>query len=290
MGGARVPAGGQAGDAVSRVDFCVTTMDRPRALARVLLSVAEHHPGAPVHIADQSERFDPNGHERLAERLRKAGLREPPTVHRLPFDCGVSAARNHLADSTLGEYKLLLDDDFELTERTEVEAMVGLLDAHPRAGVVGGGVTRDGRVRNVGTRLERWGSELRQLPTEGRFNERDGLRFERVDCVPLFALMRGEVFRNARWDPELKTAGEHLDFFLRLREAGYEVLYAPDVTVDHPPTEADERYRQLRQRDEFLKRMLAKHGLRRLRAINGSVFELGDHGELTRRREEPVSG
>jgi hypothetical protein len=264
------------------IDYCVTTMDRPRALERLLLSIAAHRPEASIHVADQSESFDPARHDGLAERLRKAGFRERPVVHRLPFDCGVAAARNHLLDSTPSKYKLSLDDDFLFTKRTNVDAMARLLDAHSEAGVVGGCVTRNGQVRNVGTNFERCGdASLRQLLPAGPFEEYGGIRFRRTDCVPLFVLMREELFAHLRWDPDLKTGGQHFDFFLRMQATPYSVLYTPDVAVDHPPIEAGPSYRRLRSRGEFLGQMLVKHRLTRLQAVNGTVFELRPDGQLT---------
>jgi GT2 family glycosyltransferase len=265
---------------MSRIDYCVTTMDRPQALERLLLSLAAHRPEAGVHVADQSESFDAEGHERLAERLLAAGLCQVPTIHRLPFDCGLSAARNHLVDSTPGAYKLALDDDFVFDERTDVDAMARLLDAFPTVGVVGGSVSRNGRIRNVGTLLRKCEGSLCQLPVADPLKEHGGVRFRRTDCVPMFALMRREVFSHVRWDPALKVAGEHFDFFLRLSETSFTVLHTPDAIVDHPPIDAEPGYRLLRWRGELLARMLNKHGLTRIEAINGVVTELRPDGEL----------
>lgn len=266
---------------MTTVDYCVTTMDRPHALERLLLSIAAHRPDASVHVADQSESFDWGWHEKLAERLREAGLQERPVVHRLPFDCGISAARNHLVDASPGEYKLSLDDDFLFTERTDIDALVRLLVAHPEAGLVGGCVTSDGKVRHVGTRFERRDATLLQLPHDGVFGEHAGLRIKQTDCIPLFVLMRKDLFSHLRWDPRLKTGGAHFDFFLRLPETPYHVLYTPDIAIDHPRTEAGSSYRQMRARDEFLSQMLAKHGLVRVKTLNGTIFQRLPDGGLT---------
>lgn len=262
------------------VDFCITTMNRPEALERLLISIAESHPEASIHIADQSVGFDPRRHERMAARLQETGLRIRPTIHRLPFDCGVSVARNHLVDSSTGRYKLILDDDFAFTDQTDVEAMTLLLEARPDAGVVGGSVARRGKVVNVGTRFEKSEGSLRQLAADSPFEEHSGIRFQQTDCVPNFILARRDIFGDVRWDPDLKTSAEHFDFFLRLRATPYVVLYAPDTIVDHPPAESDIDYGRLRRRGEFVKRMLVKHDAARLKAINGTVMELHPDGHL----------
>lgn len=270
---------------MTAVDYCITTIDRPRALERMLLSIATHRPEASIHVADQSEAFDAAAHERLAERLAEAGLRHPPTVHRLPFDCGVSAARNHLVESTPSEYKLVVDDDGVFTEHTDVDAMVALLEAVPEAGAIGLTVYGEGGTVSVGTRLERRGATLRQFVDEEPFEERAGIRFKRVDCLPNCVLARRELFDDVRWDPVLKTAAEHFDFFLRMQETPHSALYAPDVSGKHPSLDVDPHYKKLRWRGEFLKLMLVKHGLTRLEMPNGVAWELGTDGELVRRTD-----
>lgn len=266
---------------MTRVAFCVTTIERPAALEAMLLSIAAHRPDASVHVADQSEEVEPTAYEALGSRLREAGLRRPLTLHRLPFDCGLSAARNHLVESTPEEYKLILDDDFLFTERTDVDALTQLLDGMPEAGVVGGGVVRGGRLRHVGTVLRRDGRTVRQVPATNPPEEHDGVRFVRVHCVPNFALIRGELFEQMRWDPALKIAGEHIDFFLRLQQTQFAVLYAPDVTVDHQPKQPHPGYRRLRLRGEFIKQVLLKHDIDRLERAGGGIAEFRPDGSLT---------
>lgn len=270
---------------MNRVAYCITTMKRPQALERLLLSIAAHRPEASVHVADQNENFDDAYYESLAGKLTEAGLAEGLAVYSLPFDCGVSAARNFLADSTPHEYKLILDDDFVFTDDTDIDALVRLLDAYPEAGAAGGSVIRGGSVRNGGSRLEKRGACLFELPIRDPLEEHDGIRFWRTNCVPVFVLMREELCAQVQWDPNLKTAGEHFDFFLRMEETPYVVLHAPDVTVDHPPIEAEPSYRQLRLRGEFLKRMMRKHDIVRQQVVDGTVTELGPDGELTRYSE-----
>ncbi len=266
---------------MSDIAFCITTMERPAALEAMLLSIAEHQPDAPVYIADQSRDVDAASYDALASRLLESGLRRRPELHRLPFDCGLSAARNHLVESTPEKYKLILDDDFRFTRRTDAAALARLLEAVPEAGAVGGGVGRDGRIPHRGTMLVREGKTLRQLPARGPEEEQHDLRFMRVDCVPNFVLFRAEVFERIRWDPALKIAGEHIDFFLRFQETPFKVLYSPETTVDHQPRQLQPDYRRLRWRGDFIRQVLIKHDLDRLERVSGKVVELRPDGSLT---------
>jgi Glycosyl transferase family 2 len=271
---------------MSEIDYCITTMMRPQALERLLLSIAAHQPAASIHVADQGEEFDPAAYDRLAERLERAGLRERPTVHRLPFDCGSSAARNFLVDATPSEYKLIIDDDGVFTADTDIDLMARLLDGLPTVGIVGGAVARRGRLRSVGTMLQRNGSQLREVEAPSEFEEHDGIRYQQVDFLPNFGLMRRGLFEHLRWDPELKTSGEHLDFYLRLPQTPYIAVFTPDAFGEHPPIEADKSYKRLRLRGQFLKLMMEKHGLTRITTRGGSVTERQPDGRLVRGRLE----
>lgn len=268
-----------------KIDVCITTMNRPQAVERLLFSIAEHRPEAPVHVADQSETIEPGRYERLAERLLEAGLHEPPTVHRLPFDCGASYARNHLVDASPGEYKLIADDDGLFTAETDVEAMARLLDALPQVGIVGGTVARGGTVANVGSRLLRRGEALYELEASQPYVEHEGIRFRQVDFLPNFALMRRQLFEHLRWDPELKIGGEHLDFYLELPRTPYTAVLTPDATGEHVPLRAGRDYWRLRMRGDFFKAMMIKHGLTRVVQRGDTVSELHPGGRLTRVRQ-----
>jgi GT2 family glycosyltransferase len=264
------PSRDRVGEAV---DFCVTTFKRPRAVERLLLSIAAYYPQANIFVADQNEVFDAAFYERLRTRLAAAGLRTPPRVERLDHDCGVSAARNHLVSRAPREYKLILEDDFVFTERTAIESFVDLLDGHPGVGIVGGAVYRDGEEARFDFKIDVRDGTFRAVCDDGPFDRHAATRYRRTDSVVNFALMRGELLRHTCWDPRLKVA-EHEDFYLRVRETHWGVIYTPDVAVDHPDAEADPGYTAYRVRAEFIVASMYKHGLTRVETINGLVAEL----------------
>jgi hypothetical protein len=276
----------------------VTTFKRPRAVERLLMSIGRHFPEAAVHIGDQNERLDEELYEELSKR---SGLATPPKIHTLEYDCGLAAARNHLVASSSKEFKLILDDDFVFTGETDVEALVRLLDGHPEAGVVGGTLAdQDGKRYRVRFDLHRDGATLSQVPSRRPFDSYSGVRYARADFVTNFALIRHEVLRHVAWDPALKL-GEHVDFYLQVKETPFTVLFAPDVVIYHLPVEADPDYADFRQRRKFAGEMLQKYGLERLeigrfgkhrlgteKLGGGIVVELRSDGSVNT-FEEPVS-
>lgn len=254
------------------VDFCITTFMRPNALKKLLISIAEFYPMANVYVADQNEVFDREFYKKLRAQLMEMGLAKRPSFEHLPYDCGLSYARNHLVMTTPNPLKLILDDDFEFTKETDIGKMVKLMEAHPKAGIVGG------RVRQLGTdvhfefNLEIQGDTIVQIPDKQPLRDFNGTKFKKTGCVLNFALMRKDLFRYIQWDQDLKVT-EHTDFYLRMKNVPYQILYTPDVVVEHPPAMRESNYKEMRQRPEFLVHMLKKHKVTRLKYLNGQVME-----------------
>ncbi len=263
-----------------KVDFCITTFKRPQAVAQLLRSIAPRYPDAAIYVADQGEVLDGEFYGGLCSELSDAGLVTPPDVRLLPFDCGLSAARNHLVTTTPREYKLILDDDFSFTDETQIEGFVALLEAHPEAGIVGGNVKLEGEPQLFDFRIDREDrTTFRRVVDDSPYSVQDGVRYRETDCVVNFALMRRELFDHVLWDPELKV-GEHGDFFFRVLDAPYSVLHTPDVVVDHLDPIEDPDYARYRgRRMDYLAKAMAKHGLTRVERPDGSVIELPPDGQ-----------
>lgn len=228
----------QVEPATARVDFCVTTFKRPRAIERLILSIGERYAEAAVFVADQNEWLDRRFYEKLAMR---SGLSHPPTVHHLEFDCGVSAARNHLVGSTPREYKLILDDDAVLIDQSDIGTFVELLDGYPGASVVGGAQVQGRHVRGVRSNFQWDDDTLVNVADRQPFSDHGGIRYVSVDFVSHFSLMRRELFDFVQWNPRLKTF-EHHDFYIRVKETPYTVLFTPDVVFEHAPVEGEPDY------------------------------------------------
>jgi hypothetical protein len=104
-----------------------------------------------------------------------------------------------------------------------------------------------------------------------------------VEFTPNVFMGRRASLMRSPWDPELKL-GEHEDFFLRAKEAGFRVLSCDYVEVVHmqdkwwvPSETNDTVYAERRRRVyEFMKRSLQKHGLQRLNSFGIVITQVGD--------------
>lgn len=268
------------------VDFCITTFERPHALKRLLFSIADNYPMANVYVADQSKVFDRAFYKKLRSELLTAGLHKRVSVTQLPYDCGLSYARNYLVKNTPNKYKLILDDDMVFIGATEIKKFVELMDEFPRVGVVGGMVEQTGVEVHFEFDIEKRGDTLYQVKDKGQWRDHKGIKYKRTGCVLNFALMRGEMFNQIGWDNKLKVT-EHMDFYYRMKQSAYQIIYTPDVIIDHPPIQRPEGYKDMRQRKEFFETMLKKHGVKRVKYLNGQIVELAEGGGLKRYIEQP---
>jgi glycosyltransferase involved in cell wall biosynthesis len=218
---------------VDRVTFCVTTFERPGLAQRCTNSIRERYPDAPVLVADNSE---------------TAGRVDGADVFPLPFDCGISACRNALLDLAETPLVMFCDDDFVLTDESDVDALI------PVGGVdlVAGMVLRPGETEaHYEGRLIIEDRVLRYV--EGP--HRDGW----FDIVFNWFVADTDAVRQVRWDPLLKLA-EHTDFFLRARGV-LKVGYNPDVSVSHRAVSPG-GYREWRSRGwDYARKMFEKHGI-----------------------------
>ncbi len=267
------------------VDFCITTFKRPEALRRLLLSIAKYYPSANVYVADQSEKFDRDFYKTLRAELLDAGMQKRVSFERLPFDCGLSYARNHLVLTTPNKYKLILDDDMEFSEETDIKKFIQLMEMDKGIGIVGGSLKQLGQEVHFEFNFRREKDALYHENDGDRWKRYQGIKYKATGCVLNFALMKRELFNLINWDQNLKVT-EHLDFYIRMQNVHYRILYTPEVVINHPPHERNEEYKAMRTRTEFLNMMMRKHGLKKIKYLNGQVTELDQEG-IKRYREQP---
>ena len=211
----------------SDLTIVVKTFQRPDALRRLVASIRRFSPDVPVLVVDDSEQpVDP-----VPEGVTR--------YEHLPFNSlGVSAGRNYGLARVETPYVLFSDDDMVFGRRTDVEKMLHTLQS-TRFDVVScrwldhdpwTGITRGYR-RYEGTLEIENGALVHRLgATRGTI---DGLPV--YDIVHQFFVASVETLGPDPWDPRFRVAGEHVDFFLRLKERGLLSTALPDVVVDHFP-------------------------------------------------------
>jgi len=251
---------------VDEIDFLITMFQRWECLENLLFSIAKYYPQANIFIADQSKKLITKMYNDLYFRLFEVGLRVKPKAYGLKYDCGLSEARNHLFAHTNRKYKLLLEEDFVFTEKTDIPAMLELLESDPKLGIVGGMVIQDGNEIKFEHYLVKNGPTLYHRASGG-YNAQE---YKLTGCVPNFMLMRADL--GVVWDDRIKISGEHTDFFLKLAETDWLVAYTRKAQVDHVKING-KAYKFMRKRDEFMKILFQNHNINKIVYINGYTIE-----------------
>lgn len=237
-----------------KVTAIIKTFERPKFLQRLVDSIREFYPKLPILIADDS---------RQVTAVTGPGI----SIHRMPYDSGLSAGRNLLLDVTKTPYFLLLDDDFVFTAETKIGKFIKLLDTTD-LDLVGG------RVFNCPNGFFNFTGLLDHTPKgyrvhRDRFHEKHK-DYSVCDIIPNFFLGRTKAVRNLRWDEELKLA-EHMEFFVRARGV-LKVGWCPEVVVNHDRRNAPPEYVLMRGRGSHFGHVYArKYGfpVRHQRQHNG---------------------
>jgi GT2 family glycosyltransferase len=182
----------------------------------------------------------------------------------LPFDCGLSYARNYLAQeaSRLGcDYCLLTADSIILNKTLfdKLPKIIEFLSAQPERGLVG---------FDINNRVK-WEFNL-ALDNAFVVNlandtlEENGIKYKKCDICRNFFLVKTEVLIKNKWDDELKLC-EHEDWFWRLKkETNYQVFFTYYIAVDYI-NDRNTEYNKYRGRaySEFQEKLLKKYNMKR---------------------------
>ena len=160
-----------------------------------------------------------------------------PTNYRYVVETkqGLSFARNRGIAEAKGEWLVFLDDD-AMVETDYIANLQKHLSEHPEAGAFGGQIEpffEDGEPEwyskwSMGfvSAIDR-GDKVHVFP-DNKFpiGANMGIKREVIEKVGLFNTELGRTGNNL-------LAGEEKDLFNRIREAGYEILYFPNIGVKH---------------------------------------------------------
>jgi glycosyltransferase involved in cell wall biosynthesis len=270
------------------VTLLIKTFERPKALMRLLSSIADRYPQCPVLIADDSRTPTRD------EVLRQYGTQIQEYVT-LPFDSGLSAGRNALLERVETEYFVLNDDDFVYGPEADLHWMQNQI-ASSDLELLGG------------VYLEPETIEWRTLPKEtlkktarsvynaarilcrslvgpayatNRFHGQiesddasvaltldespEASPYRRCDFTSNFFMARTRAVRSkvGGWHEQLKMQ-EHWEFFYRAKQGGLRVAHSDDVGILHL-RDRSSFYNEYRERQlEYRRLGLQLHGLREL--------------------------
>lgn len=227
----------------------VCTHDKPRLLDRALESVARQElPAAVRHEVLVVGNRSGNGTAEVVRRWA-ADERIPRLRYLNESRLGISYARKRGLRESLGRLVGFVDDDCLLAPDWATQAL-RFADENPRAGAFGGRnellwETRPTRIAELyGESLARQdlGPSPRLMPVNGwRMPVGAGMVLRREAWIDS-GWVDGGVLRARH--PRNLGAGEDAEIALRIRRAGWQVWYSPDLRLRHviPPDRMELKY------------------------------------------------
>lgn len=215
------------------VSIIIPTRDKHRFLAQAIHSVLERTDYEPYEIivVDNDSR-DPDA-------LRFLDSLGPPCrVLRSPGDFNFSALNNMAAQHAKGEQLLLLNNDVEVHRPDWLSALLEHAQ-RPDVGAVGGKlIYPDGRIQHAGVIVGLSGAAghaFRFWPGEPPQSPRLADLVRNCSAVTAACMMipRAVFERVGGFDERLRVVLNDVDLCLRIREAGYRIVYTPFALLTH---------------------------------------------------------
>jgi len=248
-----------------KIAILITSFLRDKLLYESVQSIIRHYTNNYIIlVANQSYKTD---EERL-KGFSDFNVNIDNTVHapihyyNLPFDCGLSYARNFLVEkaNSLGcKYCWLSADSIMFINEYNVNPIINFLEEDSKRGIVG--VELYGRPewhRDID--LVKGKHFHLKIPTRPIITFQD-VKFIPCDVIKNIFIAKTECLINNKWDNELKLL-EHEDFFWRLKNSdnSYQVFFTDYITTkykDFKPNEYN-KYRR-RMHAEFRKKLQEKY-------------------------------
>lgn len=214
------------------VSVLICTRNRGAAAARCLESLArQDYPLSLVDVCVLDDASTDGSAAALREavaRLRPSGFSDARLFER-PVNGQIAAGRSYLEKKSPpeAEFVCFVDDDAELPPGT-LRALADFLRASPGAGAAG---PRIAALSAPGVTAHR----ANFVSWLGRYSEKDSEAPLDCDWLNSTCLMvRASALAQAGgFYPGFYTAHEEVDFCLRLKAAGWRVVYLPAVTALH---------------------------------------------------------
>ena len=227
----------------------ITTFNRPKSLLKLIKSIRKYYNDLPIIVVD-------NGYEGN-KKIKMKGV----AYYKVPFDAGLSFSRNFAISKVKTDYIVLLDDDFEFTDKTRIDQLLKIAKEND-FDIVGGSV--EGLSYNGILELD--GNVLRYIKGDRGI----------VNGYPLYDMVLNffvgkvkSIKKNDCWDEELKL-GEHTDFFLRAKKHNLKIVFESSVSVKHNHDRTD-NYSKFRSRaNHYVQMFMRKNGISKIINFVGS--------------------
>lgn len=163
----------------------------------------------------------------------------------LPLNYGASASRNAVLNELHDEqYLLRMDDDFEITNESNIHGMINVLKHNDHIGAIADLERQIGNNKHLQSgRISPWIGDLyiknnyiiRRMKSLSSFNYLNsaGMRIAKCSFTRNMLLLKREIFADIFWDESIPFIKEHLDFLLQIQYSDWELYFTIDSAHSH---------------------------------------------------------
>lgn len=211
----------------------------------LIKSIFKYAPGVKLYISDQS--IYHRNTDKLYSKLREAGHE----ITYCGFDCGISVARNRSIYKVKEPYIFLCDGDNLFSEKTNLNALLDILNKYNNIGLISLLESRNGEVHHYEINIELENNMVKYEDVHKDTIIRRG-DINWCDYTLNTGLCRKELFNEVSYDEEMKLA-EHLDFFMQIKyKSHWKVATALDIEIQNQNLRIDDPvYKAYRTRNKL---------------------------------------
>jgi GT2 family glycosyltransferase len=238
---------------MSKTAIIFTTFLRNELAADTCNSILEHWIDDSVLLLGDQNR---DAHSPHFSCLSEINWYDRVKYFHLPFDCGLSFARNYLVGEAykLGcEYCLVTADSIAFNQKIDLKPIIRFLEKDPKRGIVGFKLNN----RTAWEYNMELTSESFVLTKPTQVIEEEGIKYTKCDICKNFFLAKTKALLEVPWDSKLKLS-EHEDHSWRFKQSGYERYVTDVISADYINQKPEEysiyRNRMYSEFREMLKR------------------------------------
>jgi len=222
----------------SELTLITKTMDRPKSLRKLLVSMKKYHPDIPIIVTDDSK--VPYS-KQIASGFNCKAIE-------MKYDSGLSAGRNRALQEVKTPYFGICDDDHAMPNEKQLPRLLKKVKSAP-CDIAGGFYKHRGGGKPINN-LERFLPKRKRpgFPIQNRIGtlslrgktltfrgHKEGRLYDgQVDmCSNFFVARTDKVREMGGWDENIKIVREHIDFFWEAKKAGLVVYNVPRVFCFH---------------------------------------------------------
>lgn len=252
----------------NKIGIIVTTFLRDELMYRIVQSIINHWKKEYVlFVGNQSYETDKERLQGFSDFGGKIDncIRADVRYYNLPYDCGLSYARNFLvqkAHEAGCNYIFLTADSYEFKDY-DFTTIIEFLESNKDNGIIG--------FVELNKPDPNWKFDLELVPNEcfklirprRQIVEFKNLKFQPCDVTQNFFLAKTKTLLDCPWDNELKLT-EHEDFFWRLKtETSYKVYFNDSIKcvyINEKPQEYNNKRRRIYT--DYKQKLLDKYHLK----------------------------